>query len=100
MAKSAQIRCIGTSAGDGPTDGATSRTITHVGGTDIDGTRWVKTRAKAIREIEAGERSFYMTRLGDAVWVVVATDADGNKVLRTDPDDDEPNHLLTLPDCP
>jgi hypothetical protein len=59
------------------------------------------TQQEAIREIEAGKWRYYVERpRGDRVWVVVAESRYGNKYIKTEADGDEPNNLLTLPECP
>ncbi len=74
--------------------------ITHVGGVNPDGTRWKFTQQRAIQAIENNEYKFYVERpSGDIVWVVVAVSAAGNKYLKTEGDGDEPNNLLSLPEC-
>ena len=34
------------------------------------------------------------------VWVIVAISQHGNKYIKTKPDGDQPNNLLSLPECP
>jgi hypothetical protein len=68
--------------------------ITHIGGED-----WKLTQEKAIAEIESGKRSFYVSKDGKKVNVVVAK-RNGSKYLKTEADDSEPNNLLSLPECP
>lgn len=96
MANTARIRCVNKQ----PRDDPYSR-ITHVGGTNSDGSRWRQTTDQTIREIEDGSWRFYVERpSGDRVWVEVAVSRYGNKYLKTDADGDEPNNLLSLPECP
>lgn len=74
--------------------------ITHVGGTNPDGTEWKLTLQEAIQAIENNKYSFYVERPnGDVVKVVVAVSAGGNKYLKTEADGDDPNNLLSLPEC-
>lgn len=93
-AKTAQIKCINKSDRDNPHE-----RITHVGGyTDK---HWKITQQEAILYIESGEWRFYVERPeGDAVWVMVAVSRYGNKYLKTEADGDQPNNLLSLPECP
>ncbi len=73
--------------------------ITHVGG--YIGGGWTLTLEDAIGKIERGEWEFFVERpKGDPVWVVVAESRFGNKYLKTTADGDEPNNLLSLPECP
>ncbi len=77
------------------------RQITHVGGPNNDGTRWRITQDRAIELIENGRNSFYVEEpVGDRVEVIVAVSAAGNKYIKTENDGDEPNNLLSLPECP
>lgn len=74
--------------------------ITHVGGVNSDGTSWKFTQARAIQAIENNEYKFYIERPnGDTAWVTVALSYAGNKYLKTEADGDEPNNLLSLPEC-
>ena len=85
-----QIACISKDDRENP-----FQRITHVGGTG-----WRMTQQDAIRAIEIGERSFRVSRGGGkTVAVVVATSQHGNKYLKTEADGDEPNNLLSLPEC-
>lgn len=72
--------------------------ITHVGG--FGSKRWKITQAEAIRLIERGEWRFYVNVNGKRVGVIVAESRFGNKYLKTEADGDEPNNLLSLPECP
>ena len=95
MADQVRIRCINKNDRYNPYE-----RITHVGGVNSDGTRWKLTQAAAIEGIEAGKWKFYVNENNDKVWVVVAVSAAGNKYLKTENDGDEPNNLLSLPECP
>lgn len=87
MAK--QITCINKIDRNNPYE-----RITHVGGT------WGKiTQQDAIRQIESRAESFYVSVRGHSVWVVVAVSRFGNKYLKTEPDGDTPDNLLSLPEC-
>lgn len=93
MVETAQITCINKT----DRDSAWER-ISHVGGYGRD--RWKLTLDDAIGKIERGEWKFYVSVNGDSVWVVVATSRYGKKYLKTVPDGDQPNNLLSLPECP
>jgi hypothetical protein len=90
-----QIRCIIKSDRYNPHE-----RITHVGGVNGDQTRWKITQQDAIAGIENGKWKFYVSVRGDSVWVIVAKSQHGNKYLKTENDGDEPNNLLSLPECP
>lgn len=49
--------------------------------------------------IDAGTHSFYVNVGGDKVKVITATSRYGNKYVKTEADGDEPNNLLSLPEC-
>lgn len=95
MAQNIQIRCVKKS----DRDNAWER-ITHVGGVNADGTRWKLTQERAIEGSQSGEWKFYTSVEGDSVWVVVARSRFGNLYLKTEADADQPNNLLSLPECP
>jgi hypothetical protein len=75
--------------------------IRNVGGRNPNGTRWKMTQLAAIEKIEDGTFDFYVERPeGDTVKVIVAVSQYGNKYLKTTADGDQPNNLLSLPECP
>ncbi|NEK19892.1 DUF3892 domain-containing protein [Rhizobium leguminosarum] len=94
MANTAQIKCINKNPRND-----IYHAITHVGG--FTDKQWKLTLDDAIGKIERREWAFYVDRpKGDRVWVEVAVSRFGNKYLKTDADGDEPNNLLSLPECP
>lgn len=91
MAKSAQITCINKDDRKNIYE-----RITHVGNAARG---WKLTQQDAIGKIERREWSFYVSVKGKSVWVTVSTSRFGNKYLKTESDGDEPNNLLSLPEC-
>jgi hypothetical protein len=92
--KTCQIKCINKSDRFNPHE-----RITHIGGyTDR---QWKISQQDAIALIESGEWKFWVKPANaDSVWVVVATSRYGHKYLKTTADGEEPNNLLSLPECP
>lgn len=74
--------------------------ITHVGGINPNNTRWKLTQQDAISGINSNKYSFYVNKRGKRVQVVVAISRFGNEYLKTEADGEEPNNLLSLPECP
>lgn len=92
MAQIAQIQCINK------TDRYSAHDrISHVGGGSPS--RWKLTQQQAIDAIEDGTWKFYVSVNGSTVWVVVSVSAAGNKYLKTQNDGEQPNNLLSLPEC-
>jgi len=74
--------------------------ISHIGGFNPDKTRWKITQDAAIQGIEDGKWAFYVTQFARTADVVVATSQHGNKYLKTEADGQQPDNLLSLPECP
>lgn len=95
MASRHEVLCINKSDRYNPYE-----RITHIGGINDDRTRWKITQENAIEGIESGTWSFYVTRGGRTVNVIVAKSAYGNKYIKTEADGEQPDNLLSLPECP
>jgi len=91
----AQIRCINKSDRLNPHE-----RIISVGGINPDGNRWKLSQTDAIKGIEDQTYSFYVSQNGRTVDVIVAKSAYGHKYLKTAADGEQPNNLLSLPECP
>ena len=95
MADSHEVRCINKSDRYNPHE-----RILFIGGHNADATRWKLSQTDAIAGIESGKWNFYVRQGGQTVRVVVATSPFGNKYLKTTADGEQPNNLLSLPECP
>nr|WP_313287026.1 DUF3892 domain-containing protein [Stenotrophomonas pavanii] len=73
--------------------------ITHIGGANGDASRWRLTLDEAINGIETGKWAFFTYVGGHQRWLLVAS-RNGRKYLRTEADQDTPDNLLSLPECP
>ena len=74
--------------------------ITHVGGSNSDGTRWRLPLRQAISGIKRGQWQFWTSTAGRSVWVEIAISAYGHEYLKSLADTVLPNDLLSLPECP
>lgn len=95
MSIRAQIFCINKSDRFNPHE-----RIRSVGGRNFDGAQWKLPQEDAITGIEAGKYSFYVSVGGHLVDVIVAVSRYGHKYIKTENDSDQPDNLLSLPECP
>lgn len=94
MASKHEIKCINKTDRDNPYE-----RITHIGGVNNNGTSWQLTQKEAIAGIEEDRWEFYVAKNFKAVKVLIAVSANGNKYLKTESDSEQPNNLLSLPEC-
>ena len=92
MANTAQISCINKNPREDR-----YHSITHVGG--YADRQWKITKDEAIGYIERGEWEFYTLVNGHRRNVLVAS-RNGRKYLKTAGDQDTPDNLLSLKECP
>ena len=64
------------------------------------GKRWKLSQEDAIKGINNGTYEFYVNVDGSEVEVIVAKSQYGNLYLKTEADGEQPNNLLSLPECP
>lgn len=74
--------------------------IIKLGGTkDTDGTGWSCTRQECVDYIKKGYK-FYVQVGSHRVYLIAQKSANGLEYVRTDPDQDTKDNLLSLPECP
>jgi hypothetical protein len=73
--------------------------VTHIGGTNSDGTSWKMSEQDALQGIRNGKLKFYVTVDSKGVWLG-ASQEQGRDVLKPVGEGSDPSLLLHLPDCP
>ncbi len=94
MATRVEIRCVNKSDSSNPHE-----RILNIGGINADSTRWKLSQTEAIHYIVQDTYLFYVKRGGQIVYVVIASQS-GWKYLKTTADGEQPDDLLSLPECP
>jgi hypothetical protein len=94
MAIAVEIKCVNKQNRTDPHE-----RISHVGGTNNNGTTWRLPLDRAIEGIENDKWAFWTKGGGKIADVIIATH-NGNKYLKTVNDKVHPDNLLALPECP
>lgn len=95
MAQDLEIKCISKSDRFNPHE-----RIINIGGLNPNGSRWKLDQKDAIQGIKDNKWTFYVTKLGKTVRVIIAKSPYGHEYLKTEADGEQPNNLLSLPECP
>ncbi len=90
-----RVRCIRKSDRYNPWE-----RMTHIGGINHDGSQWLISQQQAIDGIESRKWSFFVQVGSSEVQVIIKTSRFGNKYLTTEADGEQPDNLLSLPECP
>jgi len=95
MATKLQVKCINK------TDRYNAHErIKNVGGNNA-GQQWKHAEPYAIQSIKDGTYVYYViNNEGKEIAVIIATSRYGNEYLKTVADGEQPDNLLSLPECP
>ena len=94
MSTTVEIRCINKSESFDPHE-----RILNVGGLTEGGRPWKLSQTEAIHCIVEDTYLFYVRQEDRIIYVVIANQS-GWKYLKTTADGDQPDDLLSLPECP
>ena len=94
MAIDVQVQCINKRNRPGPHE-----RIQAIGGVNPDGKTWKLAEDDAIAGMKAGKWTFYTNVAGRRANVRIGHHL-GREYLTTEPDGQQPNNLLSLPECP
>jgi len=94
MATRIEVNCVNKTDRPDPHE-----RIKAIGGGSI-GQQWKQTQEQAITWIEEGTFAYYVDKGGHEVDLIVAVSQHGHKYLKTTADGEQPNNLLSLPECP
>jgi hypothetical protein len=90
-----RVTCI-----DKPDRNSRYDAIQRLGGIrDDNGNRWSCTREECVEHIKNGTQ-FYVNVSGHRVYLITQESAGGLEYVRTNPDQDTDDNLLSLPACP
>lgn len=89
-----EIKCINKEDRDNPYE-----RITHVWWVNHDWNKWKKTQKEIIDYINSWKHSFYVNVWRNKINVIVSKSRFWNEYIKTENDRDEPNNLLSLPEC-
>ena len=74
--------------------------IHRLGGTrDDNGERWSCSQQECVAYIEKGVQFYVERPAGHRTKLIVATSRFGNKYVKTERDGEQPDNLLSLPEC-
>lgn len=94
MAADVQVQCINKRDRQSPHE-----RIKSIGGVRTDGVRWKLGEDEAIAGMKAGTWTFF-TNVNNRRANVRIGHHLGHEYLTTEPDGQQPNNLLALPECP
>jgi hypothetical protein len=95
MTLQVQVRCINKTDRSNPHE-----RIRSIGGVNSNGAQWKLTVEQAILGIKQNRWSFYVQIGTERAQVIIAKSSQGNEYLRTVADSEQPDNLLSLPECP